>query len=345
MTCCLLPLLSAELMATSHHYHAASANYFTYACLRCAAHWQAYTEGKEPQQLSTVTYKTGGTTFEADFTAMTQQRTGGRFTAKRAAPIRRVAIEVNRQLTLATTTSNTSAEHSLHSLHALVASEPLQWVTQPTAVAAPPQLAAAAAATAAAAAGAPIAAVSSSWKNRKPGGSSSHSSRISVSAAAAAATGNAASSSSSVGAAAAAADSAGGSSTSTATATATAVYKYELHRSAALTPNVTLESVMFSLASAQFKRGSTGSGRGSVQQVDVYSTAVTRAKYDAKRQQFAAQGISTAETWVFHGTKTTDNVHSIMTEGFKVCAVNYCYNLVVTLHYGMQCVLFVPVLQ
>jgi hypothetical protein len=55
-----------------------------------------------------------------------------------------------------------------------------------------------------------------------------------------------------------------------------------------------------------------------VQKVDVYSSAETKGKYDAKRNQFAAQGISTAETWVFHGTKNTDNVHSIMTKGFKV---------------------------
>jgi hypothetical protein len=55
-----------------------------------------------------------------------------------------------------------------------------------------------------------------------------------------------------------------------------------------------------------------------VQKVDVYSSAVTKARYDAKRQQFAAQGISTAETWVFHGKPTAANVHSIMTEGFKV---------------------------
>jgi hypothetical protein len=57
---------------------------------------------------------------------------------------------------------------------------------------------------------------------------------------------------------------------------------------------------------------------GPVQKVDVYSSAVTKSKYDARRQQFAAQRISTAETWVFHGTPTHDNVHSIMTEGFKV---------------------------
>jgi hypothetical protein len=59
-------------------------------------------------------------------------------------------------------------------------------------------------------------------------------------------------------------------------------------------------------------------GNGLVQKVDVYNSAVTTAKYNAKRKEFAAQGISTAETWVFHGTPSTANVHSIMTEGFKV---------------------------
>jgi hypothetical protein len=109
------------------------------------------------------------------------------------------------------------------------------------------------------------------------------------------------------------------STAASATATAdTAVRKYELHGGAALNTDVTLDNVMYSTAADLYRR-LPHSGYNTVQRVDVYSSAVTKDKYDAKRQQFAAQGISTAETWVFHGTESTDNVHSIMTEGFKVC--------------------------
>jgi hypothetical protein len=114
-------------------------------------------------------------------------------------------------------------------------------------------------------------------------------------------------------------------STTTAGATAatsstigdTTVLKYELRGGVALNTDVTLDNLMYSTATELYKR-QPRSSYNTVQRVDVYSSPVTKAKYDAKRQEFAAQGISTAETWVFHGTKSTDNLDSIMTEGFKV---------------------------
>jgi hypothetical protein len=166
-----------------------------------------------------VPFVRDGITYDADFKAMQQQRTDGQYTTKRA--ICRLEIEV-----------------PCSSVHALIASEPLQWDTQPTAV---------------------------------------------VSAGA---------------------------------TTGITAAKYELH-SAELTSGVTLDTVMYSLASGLFNK--TSERDEVVQKVEVYSNAVTKAQYDDKRQQFAAQGISTGETWVFYGTKSTDNVHSIMTRGFKVC--------------------------
>jgi hypothetical protein len=108
----------------------------------------------------------------------------------------------------------------------------------------------------------------------------------------------------------------------TATCTVRGIHKYELSV-AVLDTDVTLDNVMYSIAAALYTRHRTSSRCAIVRQVDVYSNPVTRAQYDAKRQQFAVQGISTAETWVFHGTTCTANVHRIMTEGFKVCDV-YC---------------------
>jgi hypothetical protein len=107
----------------------------------------------------------------------------------------------------------------------------------------------------------------------------------------------------------------------TAAATFYRVHKYELHAGAVLNTDVTMDNVMFSIATALYARHRTSSRCATVRQVDVYCNPVTQARYAAKRQQFTAQGISTAETWVFHGTTCTANVHSIMTEGFKVCVM------------------------
>jgi hypothetical protein len=109
----------------------------------------------------------------------------------------------------------------------------------------------------------------------------------------------------------------------TATCNVQGIHKYELS-GAMMNTYVTLDNVMYSIAAALYTRHRTSSRCATVRQVDVYSNPVTRAKYDAKRQQFAAQGISTAETWVFHGTTCTANVHRIMTEGFKVCNACCC---------------------
>jgi hypothetical protein len=233
------------------------------------------------------------------------------------------------------------------SVHALIASEPLQWVSQPTAVVAPQPAAAAAAPTATAAAatyiGASGTAARSGQKRRRSGAV--------VAATAATATAAAASS-------AGGGSTGGGSSASTSTAiSTTAAHKYELHGGPALNTSVNLDTVMFSLAAGLFERGMQpvapavagaygvvgayapggyvlpgygyaapaagyavpgSNNNGRVKKVDVYCSAVTKAKYNGKRQQFAAQGINTAETWVFHGAPTHANVHSIMTEGFKV---------------------------
>jgi WWE domain len=272
--------------------------------LHCCA--QAYTAG---QLLSThvVPFIMSGVTYNASFVAMAQQRTDGRYNTKRA--IRRVEHEVTRQL---------APPKQIHTAHALIASEPLQWATQPTVIVTT------ATATAAAAASTANAGVTSLW-NR--GSSSSSSSGVALTSSA----GNSAGSSS--------------STNSTATATALTVHKYELHGGAALNTSVTLNNVIFSLAAGLFERGVQpvvladsmfnavpavgygvpghnyaipSNGNGLVQKVDVYSNPVTRAKYLAKRQQLAAQGVSTAEIWVFHGTTSAANVHSIMTEGFKV---------------------------
>jgi hypothetical protein len=101
-------------------------------------------------------------------------------------------------------------------------------------------------------------------------------------------------------------------STDSTTTAGTIVHKYELHVGAALNTDVTLDNLMYSTAAELYSRHST------VQRVKVYANPLTKARYEAKRQQFAAQGISTAETWVFHGTKIAGNVDNIMTEGFKV---------------------------
>jgi hypothetical protein len=106
--------------------------------------------------------------------------------------------------------------------------------------------------------------------------------------------------------------------TSTAAVTAHSVHKNELHAGTVLNTDVTMDNVLFSIATALYARHRTSSRCATVRQVDVYCNPVTQARYAAKRQQFAAQGISTAETWVFHGTTCAANVHSIMTEGFKV---------------------------
>jgi hypothetical protein len=283
-----------------------------------------------------------GTTYEADFTDMTQQRTGGRFTTQNAASIRRVEVAVNCHSALAASATNTN---ELHIVSTLIASQPLQWVAQPAAAVAPPPVPAATAV-----ASASTAATKAKSKKRKSSGSSNGRSSSKKSKRG----GSSGGKSSSTGVAAAAAttaiatSSAGSSSSSSTTTsliTALTAHKYELHGGTALNTSVTLDTVMFSLAAGLFERGmlpvaappaapptavigrwsmqsssqtvaSTGNGR--VQSVDVYNSAVTKAKYDAKRQQFTAQGISTAETWVFHGTPSTANVHSIMTEGFKV---------------------------
>jgi hypothetical protein len=105
--------------------------------------------------------------------------------------------------------------------------------------------------------------------------------------------------------------------TATITTSGTIVHRYELHGGAALNTDVTLDNLMYSTAAELYRRQPHG-GYSTVQRVEVYSSPVTKARYEAKRQQFAAQGISTTETWVIHGTNNTDNVHSIMTEGFKV---------------------------
>jgi hypothetical protein len=107
-------------------------------------------------------------------------------------------------------------------------------------------------------------------------------------------------------------------STASTAATGTTVFKYELHGGAALNTDVTMDNVMFSIATALYTRHRTSSRCATVWQVDVYCNPATQARYAAKRQEFAAQSISTAETWVFHGTKCTANVYSIMAEGFKV---------------------------
>jgi hypothetical protein len=276
--------------------------------------------------------------YEADFGSMVQRRTDSKSSKERR--IRRVEVEEVTRSPAPVPAAQTEQNSATRSVHALIASEPLQWVTQPTAVVAP-QPAAVATRTAVAAAaviGATSTAVRSGQKRRRSGA-----------AAAVSSTGG-----SSTG---------GGSSTSTTTATtATAVHKYELHGGPALNTSVNLDTVMFSLAAGLFERGmqpvavaaavagaygavgayaaggyampygyAAAPGYGyampgnnnnrRVQKVDVYCSAVRQAKYYGKRQRFAAQGISTAETWVFHGTPTLANVHSIMTEGFKVCCI------------------------
>jgi hypothetical protein len=309
--------------------------------LRCNA--QAYSATAEPQQLSTVSYKIAGTTYEANFADMTQQRTGGRFTTQNAASIRRVEVAVNSQSALAASATDAN---EMHIVSTLIASQPLQWVAQPAAVVASLPVPAATAA----AVGTSTIAVKAKSKKRKSGSSSSGVSNSKKSKRGGSSCGK----SSSTGVAAAAAttatatSSAGSSSSSstiTSTAAALTAHKYELHGGTALNTSVTLDTVMFSLAAGLFERGMltvaappaapptavvgrwsmqsnnntiASNGNGRVQKVDVYNSAVTKAKYEAKRQQFAAQGVSTAETWVFHGTPNTANVHSIMTEGFKV---------------------------
>jgi hypothetical protein len=233
-----------------------------------------------------------GITYEADFVAKVQRRTDGRYNTQRA--IRRVERVVPHQV---------APPEQTNAVHALIASAPLQWTAQPTVLVTPPVTAATAAAPAV-----------------MPRST------------------------------AAAGGSASGSSSSAVTTTATSgVHKYELHGGLALNTSVTLDTVMFNLAAGLFERGMQpvvlasgaygapptagyavpgvgcaipNSGNGLVQKVDVYSGAVTKAKYEAKRQQFAAQGINTAETWVFHGSSTAANVHSITTEGFKVNKLN-----------------------
>jgi hypothetical protein len=112
-------------------------------------------------------------------------------------------------------------------------------------------------------------------------------------------------------------------------AAASSTTKYELQEDE-LTSDVTLDNVMYSLASHLFYRGPDFLIEGvekyyDVQQIHVYNSEQTKVKYNAKRQEFAAQGASTAGTWVFHGTPCTANVHSIMTEGFKVCTCVVSY--------------------
>jgi hypothetical protein len=200
-------------------------------------------------------------TYEADFASMLQKRTDGRYSTTRS--IRRVQVE---EVTRHTVPLPTWKEQPVHEL---IASQPLVWTTQPTAVLVPAATTARTVATA---------------------------DDTAITTATTAAT----------------------AATATATDTAdTTVLKYELHGGAALNTDVTLDNVMYSTAAELYRR-QPASGYNTIQRVDVYSSAVTKAKYAAKRQQFAAQGVSTAETWVFHGTKSTDNVHSIMTEGFKV---------------------------
>jgi hypothetical protein len=301
--------------------------------------WQAAAaqHNAMPLYLSPIPFQRAGVHYEADFGSMVQRRTSTTSSTERR--IRRVEVEEVTRQPAPVLPTQAEQKNDPRSVHALVASEPLQWVTQPAAVVAPQAATAAAAApTAAAAAAASAATVAAAavrvgQKRRRSG--------VVAIATATAAAGN----------------SAGGSSTSTTGTTATAVHKYELHGGPVLNTSVTLDTVMFSLAAGLFERGMLpvappvvgaygaygtaaagaygmpgygyappaaagyampANNSGSVQKVDVYCSAVTQAKYDAKRQQFAAQGISTAESWVFHGTPTPANVHSIMTEGFKV---------------------------
>jgi hypothetical protein len=253
---------------------------------------QAYSSG-QPLLTYTVPFTMSGITYKADFVAKVQRRTDGRYNTQRA--IRRVERTLPHQV---------APPEQTHTEHALIASESLQWTTQPTVIVTPSVTAATAAAAAAAMPRSTAAA----------GGSASSS-----------------------------------SSSAAATTATSGVHKYELHGGLALNTSVTLDTVMFNLAAGLFERGMQpvvrasgaygapptagyavpgvgyaipNSGNGLVRKVDVYSSAVTTARYDAKRKEFAAQGISTAEIWVFHGTPTAANVHSIMTEGFKVTELN-----------------------
>jgi hypothetical protein len=75
--------------------------------------------------------------------------------------------------------------------------------------------------------------------------------------------------------------------TSTAAVTAHSVHKYELHAGTVLNTDVTMDNVLFSIATALYARHRTSSRCATVRQVDVYCNPVTQARYDAK--SFMAQ--------------------------------------------------------
>jgi hypothetical protein len=79
---------------------------------------------------------------------------------------------------------------------------------------------------------------------------------------------------------------------------------------------VSRETDEFNKACAQFSR-LCNAKRNTVIQVDVYESEATRRAFEATKSQFKQLGKSTAEVWVFHGTKDR-NIDSIMTTGFKV---------------------------
>jgi hypothetical protein len=187
-----------------------------------------------PLYLSPIPFQRAGVHYEADFGSMVQRRIDSASSTER----RICQVEVEEVTRPPAPVLPTEAEQANGPppVHALLASEPLQWVTQPTVVVAPQPAAAAAeptstAAAAAAVVGATSAAVRSGQKRRRSGAAIATTAATRVT------------------------DSAGGSSTtSTTTAAVTAVHKYELHGGPVLSTSVTLDTVMFSLAAGLFER-------------------------------------------------------------------------------------------
>ena len=59
-----------------------------------------------------------------------------------------------------------------------------------------------------------------------------------------------------------------------------------------------------------------------VKKVYVYESMSAKARFQQCKEQFAAKGRSINEKWVFHGTQTLANAHSIVKNGFKVGGQN-----------------------
>ena len=86
----------------------------------------------------------------------------------------------------------------------------------------------------------------------------------------------------------------------------------------ALGAGVSRDSREFNIALGHFKRMGGGLAAKQVIQIDVYSNATLRGRFEAKKDEFRKAGKNSGEEWVFHNTPSDANIVPIMRDGLKV---------------------------